>query len=276
MKLAEFKKSFTSFEDQPISRGGQKIVYRAVHESYGPVVVKRITSPGARIDQEIEIVRSNKFNNVPQIYEVLDIEWDGTPCPVIVEEAVDGASLRKIIHEGTRFGFDEIVSFLRQGFAFVEEIASQGIVHRDIKPDNIMMLSDGTYRYLDFGIARDISAASLTRTGDAGPNTPGYAAPEVFMGQKDDIDERSDLFSLGVVAYELMTGSNPFEAADGNPMRAYFNTLTITPISHTLAGDTHMEVMGLISSLMSKETYKRPRSAAKAAQWLNRAIANLN
>lgn len=275
MKLEEFKKSFVSFDDEPISRGGQKVVYKACHIVYGPVVVKKIIKPGARIDREVDIVRNNDFDNVPRIFEVLELEWDGVNCPVIVEAEVEGVSLRSVIDAGNRYGLEEIVDFLQQGFMFVEEIAGKGIVHRDIKPENIMKSHSGIYQYLDFGIARDISAASLTKTGDLGPNTPGYAAPEVFMGLKEDIDERSDLFSLGVVAYELMTGSNPFAGIDGNPVRAYVNTLTITPISYVLTGDIHMEIMGLVSALMSKERYKRPRSASRALRWLNRAVDNL-
>lgn len=275
MDLTELKSRFVSFSDSPLSKGGQKIVYSAVHPSYGDVVVKRIDDPDERIDREIDIVRSNSFANVPQIFEVLNVEWDGKLALVIVEEKVEGLSLRQIITSGDRYGLSQTLDFLEQGLNFVKAISLQNIVHRDIKPENIIRDSKMQYHYLDFGIARDLSSESLTQTG-YGPNTPGYAAPEVFLGDKDQIDQRSDLFSFGVVAYELIAGVNPFRKNDENPLMAYVNTLTRSPTDLRIVGDRHFELRALIKSMMSKDRFKRPRDAEEALGWLKTVRININ
>lgn len=276
MNLDELLEHFFSFDDRVLGVGGQKRVYRGVHDEFGAVVVKCVLEPSSRIDREIDIVRSHKFNNVPRIYEVLEVDWNGALSQVIIEEFVQGTSLSEIIREGHRYGIREVISFLRQGLAFLGEISDQGIVHRDIKPDNILVTEEGDYYFIDFGIARDLDDVSLTQTGAGSPLTPGYGAPELYTGDKDKIDVKVDLFSLGVVAYELVSGSNPFRPkGESNPYQIFVNTITVSPVTFHLEGDDQAQIMGFISAMMSKDRYRRPRDAAQAAEWLENVIAEL-
>lgn len=276
MNRDELLEQFSSFDDHVLGIGGQKCVYSGMHAQFGHVVVKCVFEPSPRIDREIEIVRSHGFNNVPKIYDVMEVDWDGIPSQVIIEEFIKGASLAELIREGRRYGIKEIISFLRQALAFVGEISSQGIVHRDIKPDNILIADAGDYYFIDFGIARDLQDISLTQTGMASPLTPGYGAPELYTGKKDEIDVRADLFSLGVVAYELVSGSNPFRPkGENNPYQIFMKTITVSPVTFHLEGDDQAQIMGFISAMMSKDRYMRPRDAIQATEWLESVVAEL-
>lgn len=275
MDLSDFKNEFSSFDPNPIGAGGQKIVYLGVHKEYGPVVIKRIIRWSERVAREISLVDNLKLDNVPKIYKTLEVDWEGDSCQVVIEERIYGKELSQLISEGTRYNLEQLIDFLQQGLAFIKQIASQNVVHRDIKPENIIMTPSGEYVFIDFGIARDLSADSLTQSGAMSPNTPGYGAPELIMGEKENIDERTDMFSLGVVAYELASGENPFRKSGQNRMQIWLSTITITPLDFRIEGDVHFEVMGLISSLMSRERFKRPQDAVEALDWLDNIKTNL-
>ena len=263
----EFKNGFDKFSVNPLAAGGQKVVYKASHPLYGEVVVKILKEKDARTGREIQIVRANDFRAVPKIYDVVDIEYQGGCTEAIVEQLIEGEGLREIIDSGKRYSLYEAADFLQKSLEFLVEISDKRIVHRDIKPENIIMVGNNPV-FLDFGIARVLDARSLTRTGQMGPNTPGYAAPEQFNGMKDKIDGRADLFSIGVVTYELITGKNPFIENAINAYQIYNNTVTITPVSHHIPGDTQHQFMGLLNSLMSKQLAARPRNARQALDWL--------
>ena len=144
------------------------------------------------------------------------------------------------------------------------------IVHRDIKPENLILTHDQLVYFLDFGIARILDMQSLTQSDAAfGPHTPGYAAPEQFNNLKRDIDSRADLFSLGVVTYECLTGRNPFRENAASILDVLQRTATVTPASYQVAGDDQHLLMGLISSMMGKTPSMRPKDATQALGWLN-------
>lgn len=169
-----------------MARGGQKIVFDGVHNSYGETVIKlyfQLNDP--RSLREIQIERDLNLSMVPKIYETGTIEYEGTETLYIIEQKVKGTELRKVLESGKRFSLEEAVTFLEQGLEFIACIENKGIVHRDIKPENIIRADDGRIFFLDFGIARILGADSLTRTGAMmGPHTPGYAAPEQFNNYK--------------------------------------------------------------------------------------------
>lgn len=272
MNFDEFKTQFDSFDDRPFARGGQKEVYGAKHSIYGDVVVKILEHCDERANREISIVSENSFEHVPQIFGFSSLEYRGGVVGVIVEQRIRGVGLRDVIRSGKRYELPEIVDFLEQALSFIGQISEKGIVHRDIKPENIIIANDGQLYFLDFGIARLLDATSITATNQGGPFTPGYAAPEVMRGQREKIDTRADLFSVGVVAYELITGENPFtRRANGNPFNIYMNTITITPVQHRILGDSQSQLMGLISALMSKTLFMRPKDAKQASSWLDSA-----
>ena len=253
-----------------MARGGQKIVFDGVHNSYGETVIKlyfQLNDP--RSLREIQIERDLNLSMVPKIYETGTIEYEGTETLYIIEQKVKGTELRKVLESGKRFSLEEAVTFLEQGLEFIACIENKGIVHRDIKPENIIRAADGRIFFLDFGIARILGADSLTRTGAMmGPHTPGYAAPEQFNNLKKEIDSRADIFSLGVVTYECITGKNPFREGSINALEVLQKTETITPVQYSIKGDTQSQFMALLGAMMGKYPSRRPRTAKQAIDWL--------
>lgn len=253
-----------------MARGGQKIVFDGVHNSYGETVIKlyfQLNDP--RSLREIQIERDLNLSMVPKIYETGTIEYEGTETLYIIEQKVKGTELRKVLESGKRFSLEEAVTFLEQGLEFIACIENKGIVHRDIKPENIIRADDGRIFFLDFGIARILGADSLTRTGAMmGPHTPGYAAPEQFNNLKKEIDSRADIFSLGVVTYECITGKNPFREGSINVLEVLQKTETITPVQYSIKGDTQSQFMALLGAMMGKYPSRRPRTAKQAIDWL--------
>ena len=105
----------------------------------------------------------------------------------------------------------------------------------------------------------------MTRTGAMmGPHTPGYAAPEQFNNLKKEIDSRADIFSLGVVTYECITGKNPFREGSINALEALQKTETITPVKYSIKADTQSQFMQLLGALMGKSPSRRPRTDKQA------------
>lgn len=253
-----------------MARGGQKIVFDGVYNSYGETVIKlyfQLNDP--RSLREIQIERDLNLSMVPKIYETGTIEYEGTETLYIIEQKVKGTELRKVLESGKRFSLEEAVTFLEQGLEFIACIENKGIVHRDIKPENIIRADDGRIFFLDFGIARILGADSLTRTGAMmGPHTPGYAAPEQFNNLKKEIDSRADIFSLGVVTYECITGKNPFREGSINALEVLQKTETITPVQYSIKGDTQSQFMALLGAMMGKYPSRRPRTAKQAIDWL--------
>ncbi|MDR2571614.1 MAG: serine/threonine protein kinase [Oscillospiraceae bacterium] len=252
-----------------IARGGQKEVYSATHPQFGEVVIKLFFKIDARSQREIDISESYSFDCVPMIHESGHVLYGGIDTLFVIEQRVDGEELREKLTRGERFSLKEAVDFLEQGLSFIRDINEQKIVHRDIKPENIIISSQGKVFFLDFGIARILGVQSLTQTGAfLGPHTPGYAAPEQFNNLKNDIDTRADLFSIGVVTYECVTGINPFSSGAKSHMDILQRTQTITPVTYSISGDTQQQFMGLLSSLMGKFPSRRPNDAIQALNWL--------
>lgn len=259
-----------------IARGGQKVVYSATHPTYGSIVLKLFFKMDARSQREIEISENSDFGCVPTIYETEHVIYEGADTLCIFEQRVDGEELRKRIERGDYFTLKEAADFLEQGLTFIKQLEGKSIVHRDIKPENIIVSAGGIVYFLDFGIARILGVPSLTKTeAIAGPHTAGYAAPEQFNNLKSDIDSRADLFSIGVVTYECLTGKNPFRDGATSHLDILQRTETITPISFQIQGDTQQQFMGLLSSLMGKFPSRRPKDAAQALNWLTAAKSTL-
>jgi len=262
------KATLTNFSQ--IKRGGQKVVFSATHPKYGDIVLKLFFKIDVRAQREISINETFQFDCVPTIYETGHVIYEGIDTLYIFEQKINGIELRERIANGGRFTLKEAVCFLEQGLTFIRQLEEKNIVHRDIKPENIIISDKGKVFFLDFGIARIIGAASLTNTmALAGPHTPGYSAPEQFNNLKNDIDSRADLFSLGVVTYECLSGHNPFSDGATSHLDILQRTETITPVSFQVPGDTQQQFMGLLSSLMGKFPSRRPKDATQALSWLN-------
>jgi len=197
---------------EQVAVGGFGVIYKG----WDPfikrtVAIKMCATPDEevrqRFQQEAEFVGNLVHRNITLVFDY-GVE-DGVPY--IVQEFLSGFDVDELLKAGVVQGEDSIVSILLQTAEGLEFAHERGIVHRDIKPSNIRVLEDGTVKIMDFGIAKSILAASkLTQTGIA-LGTAGYLAPEQIQGRT--VDARTDIFALGVVAYELVTGVRPFESA---------------------------------------------------------------
>ncbi len=202
-----------------LGRGGMGVVYRAYDPTLDrEVAIKSVRLEGVneserasleeRLSREARAAAQLRHPNIVAVYDFFRIE----DRAYIVMEYVRGAMLEAMIVAGERQDLARIGNVLRQAALALDEAHAQGIVHRDVKPGNLLLDELGNVKITDFGIARRMSAGSTETM--AGPGTTvgtlGYMAPEQIRGEP--VDGRADQFSLGVVAYQLYTGEMPFQA----------------------------------------------------------------
>lgn len=256
---------------------GQKWVYLVSLDTYGVVMLKTIKKMDERIRREIDIVNQNDIPGVPKIKEISSFQYNGEEHYYLFEEYIEGETLTDILKRGP-LDLPQSLKLFESLLIVVAKLESLGIVHRDIKPDNIICAKDGSCRLIDFGIARNLNLTSLTLTVAAvGPHTPGYGAPELFQYNKAKINSKADLFSVGVVVYQAIFGRHPFitgKEADLNEV--WYRTATVIPKDDLIPGDTDSQLIGLIQTLMQKQVSKRPPSAEKALEWYYTVLGTLS
>ncbi len=194
-----------------IGGGGMAIVYKAVQEPLGRLVAVKALKPSIaadshfakRFEREALFMASMQHEN---ILHVIDFIKDGSSM-YIVMEYVEGIDLHDLLDRAGKLPVDVAAVVALQTARALDYAHFRGIVHRDIKPANLMISKQGEVKLMDFGIARDERLADLTETG-TGVGTPSYMSPEQILG--DRLDFRSDLFSLGIVLYQMVTGQKPF------------------------------------------------------------------
>lgn len=259
--------------------GGQKAVYRAICGQHGQVVVKIMLPDGSidRLMREIKIVSENNFPHVPKILGNGQIEAAGQQVLYIVEPYINGSDLRAVLNRQGCLSILDTIALLSSLLDTVTALEEKGVVHRDIKPENILCSTEGEYWLLDFGIARDLRSPSLTVTAaHFGPHSAGYAAPEQFRNMKKKIDSKADLFSIGVVAYEALTGSHPFNAGARDYLDVLRRTETLNAEHLRIHGDTNDNLSKFVQTLMEKYPSRRPPTARIAGSWFQQSIRNIN
>ena len=280
ISIDQLQKQFPQLENiTELKTGGQKAVYNAVHNEHGNIVLKIVLHDGndPRILREIEIVKNNSFPNVPSIYEVGTVVFNGSSFIYICEQRVTGSDLKAVLSAKSKLPLTAVLKFLNSMLKAVVCLEEQGTVHRDIKPDNILCDDQDNYWLIDFGIARDIRDVSLTATAaNFGPHTAGYAPPEQFRNLKRLIDSRADLFSVGVVAYEMLHGFNPFLKNSSNIIDVYLKTESMTEDPLAIPGDKNNELAGFIQTLMQKNHTYRPPTAKIALSWFVEILKTLS
>jgi predicted Ser/Thr protein kinase len=201
-----------------IGRGGMGIVYEADDERLGRKVAVKVLHTGAESDERkrrfAQEARAASALNHPNIITIYDIDTHGG-VDFIVMELVDGIALTRVVRDGP-LALDRALDYALQIASALAASHATNIVHRDIKPANIMVTGSGEIKVLDFGLSKWTSPAAVdaptigpaTRVGTV-VGTSGYMAPEQALGQA--IDARSDVFSFGVVLYELLAGQRAFD-----------------------------------------------------------------
>jgi eukaryotic-like serine/threonine-protein kinase len=259
-----------------IGVGGMGEVYRAEDTRLKrTVAIKRLPIQKredarlrSRLQAEAERTSALNHPNVAVIYDVLEEKNDF----LIVMEYVEGHTLRDRLDKP--FPLDEffrIAIQLADGLAAAHE---KGIVHCDIKPENIMLTPSGQAKLLDFGIARHIAGDDATQTGmrSAIAGTPGYVSPEVILGEPPS--PRSDIFALGATCYEMLTGHHPFLTC--NPLGAVQRILHDDPPAISRAPLHYPPALEkVLARMLAKDAEKRYASAAELAQDLRAAQADL-
>ncbi|MEW6050072.1 MAG: serine/threonine-protein kinase [Candidatus Zixiibacteriota bacterium] len=198
-----------------LGRGAMGMVYRGIDPAINrPVALKTIRLDFVNDPDEFAELKERLYREAqaagklshPNIVTIYDVGSEG-PLQYIAMEYLEGVTLEHLIKKKTRFNYKIIAQIITQICAALEYAHERGIVHRDIKPANVMVLSDYRVKVMDFGIAR-IDSNSMTKTGIA-MGTPNYISPEQLRGLP--IDRRADLFSLGVLMYEMLLGRRPFK-----------------------------------------------------------------
>jgi eukaryotic-like serine/threonine-protein kinase len=257
--------SLTAIEE--LASGGYKTVYKAVHNNHGDVVLK-IIKPSKdkpesleRIKREIRSSEIIESDHIPRIF-ASDISGEDI---WIIEEYINGETLRDVINSKKSFSLSEIFGFLETMLSIIIKAEQKRIVHRDIKPENIIIDTTGKIWLIDFGIARHLDLVSLTNSNAPfAPCTIGYASAEQFRNRKREIDSRTDLFAIGVVAYEMISGEN-FYIKDARDVFQVIRKIERDPLpAIKITGDPQYLLANFIKTIGDNRLSRRPSSAQEA------------
>ena len=252
-----------------LGRGAMGIVYRATDSVLErTVAVKTVNMTleqegggdryEARFYQE---ARAAAGLNHPNIVTVHDVGKSGEVM-FMAMEYIEGVELRSLMGEGQRVGIGQAVSIAAQiaeGLAYAHQ---RGVVHRDIKPANIMVVPNGPAKITDFGIARRRAASELTQTGML-LGSPKYMSPEQVIGKR--ADHRSDIFSLGVILYEMLCGAAPFSGE--NVTALMYQTVNFVPPPPSAVNSAVPELLDFITAkMLAKPVEERYQDAQEVAR----------
>ena len=267
-----------------LGEGGMATVYLAHDVRHGRKVAIKVIRPDVaaslgteRFLAEIKLTASLQHPHILGLIDSGVATSPGTGDQLFyVMPYVQGETVRARLARDGAFPIAEAVGILAEVADALACAHGQGIVHRDIKPENIL-LGQGHAVVADFGIAkaldRSLQGPSLTRTG-ATVGTPVYMAPEQLVGDPG-VDHRADLYSLGVVAYEILTGSRPFAGTDVAGMLAAALTRPAPLLSATLSS-TPPRLVRLVADLLERTPTDRPQSAASVRDTLRLILAELS
>lgn len=254
----------------PLGKGGMALVYRGVHETLQrEVAIKELTADAAkdaekmsRFKREAMALAAFHHQHIVTLYDLIE-KNDGW---YMVMELVDGPTLGELIKEAPLPPQVVMVVALQLAQA-LEHAHFQKVVHRDLKPGNVMLSKTGETKLMDFGIVQNEELDRLTKAGLA-VGTPAYMSPEQVMGD-EGLDARSDVYSLGLVAYRMLTGRLPFEGNVMQLMQGHLNG-TVTPLrTHVLS------LSEAIETVVMKCLARQPDARFQSMKELRRELFTL-
>ncbi|MFO1506929.1 MAG: serine/threonine-protein kinase [Lysobacterales bacterium] len=245
-----------------LGRGGMGVVYKGYEGALNRYVAIKVLADSLAHDESIRErflreARSMAALNDPHIIQIYFIGEDGGQT-YFVMEFVEGESLGAMLKRENRLPVDPAAKIVYQTAQGLATAHDRGVVHRDIKPGNLMISTAGQVKIADFGIAlsnQDLSK-KLTSTGEF-VGTPGYLSPEVCLGKP--VDQRSDIFSLGIVLFEMLTGRMPF--TDDSPLGQMLEVVKADiPDVRQLNGDVSPGVAAVLAKMIAKDPAARYQS----------------
>jgi serine/threonine protein kinase len=256
---------------EEIGSGGMGMVYRALDRELGDQVALKMLLPELvrdpllveRFKSEIRLARHISSKHVVRTHDIG--ERDGVYF--LTMEYVEGITVRELLDTRGRLGVAPTLAIASQLAYSLVAAHGQGVIHRDIKPQNLLLDASGVLKVMDFGVARLAGATSgLTEVGMS-VGTPTYMAPEQMLGE--ECDARVDLYATGVVLFECLLGRLPFEA--NSPVALIAKVLSEpAPAPAALDPDIAQPLSDLVVRLLAKEPDARPRNAEELAQVLSR------
>ena len=258
-----------------LGRGGMGIVYKATHRKLNRIVALKMLVSGpyaspqevARFTRESQAVAELQHPHIVQVHDVGEI--DGRPF--FTMEFVEGGSLAEELagnpHQARRAA--ELVAILAGA---VHLAHSKGIIHRDLKPANILLTADHTPKIADFGLARHVDGDLRLTMSDARIGTPSYMAPEQALGKLGIIGPSVDIYALGAILYEMLTGRPPFRAETAIETERQVITVEAVPPSR-LNANVPRDLETICLKCLHKDPVRRYATAADLAEDLHRFLA---
>lgn len=267
-----------------IGRGGMA----EVHQAYDTLLSRIVAIKMLRVDLAKDSVFLARFRrealasaslnheNIVQVYDtgeqtVTTPEGTEVHVPYIVMELVEGHTVHQLLTDGQPVPINEAVEIMSGVLNALEYSHKRGLVHRDIKPGNVMLTNSGKIKVMDFGIARALEDSGQTMTStDAVVGTAQYLSPEQARGET--VDTRSDLYSCGCMLFELLTGRAPFKG-DSAVSVAYQHVAEMPPLPSSIAADISPELDRMVMKSLAKRPEERYQDAASMRSDMVRAAA---
>jgi serine/threonine-protein kinase len=262
-----------------LGRGAMGIVYKGVDPTIHRTVAIKTLQLSEFEEEEAGDIKERFFReaesagalNHPNIVSIYDA-GEEHDLAYIAMEFLNGVDLVKFTHKGELLPLRDVLNIIAQVADALDYAHSKDVVHRDIKPANIMMLKDtGDVKVTDFGIAR-ITSSSKTKTGII-LGTPSYMSPEQVSGRK--VDGRSDIFSLGIVLYEMLAGQKPFVSEDMTSLMYQITRETHPPVREINPRIPQI-IEQIIDRALAKDVSKRYQKADLMAQHLKKVIGRID